>query len=878
VYLTEARGELIEAARITGPESLRLVASEVQLVGVARRAARELETVRQVGVASDAVWASPLRSSRGIEGVVVAVGGVGDVSRFLAHAGLALERERMRADQSRRGQNADGRAADLEQAVDVLDTIAREGGSDTVLRRVVSAVSGLPAVAKASLWTLRAEDGHYVETVRGAGGPELPDAAQWTEGFVTWSGSLPRWNDFPWVSTATAIRSGPGAGDTLVVPLPAPGRAHPIGLVLVALDASPGQPDLAADLRRWAGLASHALQGLENHGRPESSYEELREERNRITDLHRLKSQFIAAVSHELRTPLTSITAYAETLQAGVGEVDGPTQERFLRVIHDESRRLTRIVDDILDLATMDSGRVRLSCRVVDARVILDDALDVIRPIAGNRTIEVCLPEGERADVHADPDLLKQLLVNLLENAVKFTGSDGRIEIGLDRETSAVRLWVADDGPGIPNDKLDAIFERFFQIDGSNVRRHGGSGLGLAIARSIAAWHDGRIWAESHEGQGARFVVSLPRIRATSRQRASEPTIKGAPTDDNRVPELVIEMIAEVMCAESVSLMLLDETGDELYILAAMGLPDEAIRAARVAVGESISGTVARTGQPVLVPDVDRDDRFGPSGRNDQYRTRSLISYPVKSQDEVIGVLNVTNKSDGESFSEHDLELLAMLAERVALVMRKLKELGDSKEGVQRMEEAIQGVIDVRRHYYPTEGFSTLLLALCAELGIAQEDTSRIHYASILRDVGMTRLPEGVYKKPGALTDVDRELIRQHPEDGARILRSIEFLPDVFDIIQAHHEEPDGTGYPHGLTEDGIPFGARLLGVLDAYHSLRTGRPYRQAVGASAAIAELRRNAGEQFDTELVDALVRVLVGRGELERETQTTEARGAK
>jgi HD-GYP domain-containing protein (c-di-GMP phosphodiesterase class II) len=213
-----------------------------------------------------------------------------------------------------------------------------------------------------------------------------------------------------------------------------------------------------------------------------------------------------------------------------------------------------------------------------------------------------------------------------------------------------------------------------------------------------------------------------------------------------------------------------------------------------------------------------------------------------------------------------------MLAERVSLVMSKLKDLGDSREDVQRIEEAMQGVIDVRRHYFPSRGFSTLLLRMCTELGLDDHEASRIHYASILRDVGMTRLPEGVYMKPVELTEIDRDLVQRHPEEGARVLRSIEFLPDVFDIILAHHEEPDGTGYPKGLTGPGIPVGAKILAVLDAYHSLRTGRPYRQPVGADDAISELERHAGSQFETEIVEALVRVLVASGDLNSRSDGT------
>jgi putative methionine-R-sulfoxide reductase with GAF domain len=540
---------------------------------------------------------------------------------------------------------------------------------------------------------------------------------------------------------------------------------------------------------------------------------------------------------------------------------DEDTRDRFLRVIHEESRRLTRIVDDILDLATIDAGRVRMSCRLVDLVTIVNGALDVLRPIAERKEIRMQGPlSGEEAVLHGDPDLLKQLIVNLLENAVKFTGRGGRVSVDVERDNSAMQLVIQDDGPGIPTDKLDAIFERFFQVDGTNARSHGGSGLGLAICRSITTWHDGRIWAESEPGRGARFIVSLPRLRATSRQRAAAPTLEENAREGKGLPELLIEMIAEVMGSDSVSLMLLDPAGHELFIHAAMGLPDEAVREARVAVGQKIAGAVAATGETVHIPDLSADPRFGPSDRPNQYRTRSLLSVPVKLRGSVIGVINVTNKTSGLSFDHADRRLLEILAQRVALVLNKLREFGDSRDAMNRMEEAMRGVIDARRHYYQSgQRDARLVLEICSELAIDPEETERIHYAAILRDVGMVRLPEGVYKKPAALTMEDRRLVQAHPEEGARVLRSIEFQPDIFDIILAHHEEPDGTGYPRGLVAAGIPRGAKILAVVDAYESLRAGRPYRTAVDRDAAVAEIQRNAGKQFDAEIAEALARVL-------------------
>jgi signal transduction histidine kinase/putative methionine-R-sulfoxide reductase with GAF domain len=868
VFLVDKRNEPKVAARIRGPLSADLAAPEIELAGMARRAIREGETVKQSDVSAGLLWAVPMKSARGIEGVVSAVGDLGDLPRFFAHVGLAIARERAREGQERVQGEAETRATNLERAVGILDQIARDGGTDAVLRLIAAAASGVPGIGSTSIWSLRVDDDLYVEVARADGGAPAngsdngpPADVRRAGALRDWADRLPRWNGCAWVPAGTIERPQPGAGDALIVPLEGSEGLLPMGFMLAEVEESGLSEPRVDDLHRWASLARLALESRSDENRSQRSLEELREEKEQLSELHRMKSQFIAAVSHELRTPLTSITAYAETLRARNITIEETVKDKFLRVIHDESRRLTRIVDDILDLATMDAGRVRLSCRTVDMRAVVEDALDVIRPIADERNVSVTCPMLESVEVQADPDLLKQLVVNLLDNAVKFSNDDGTVVLEVEHDANAVRLAVQDSGPGIPADKLDAIFERFFQVDGTNARRHGGSGLGLAICKSIVAWHDGRIWAESEDGKGARFVVSLPTIRATSRLRAETPVLKDQQAEDTRIPELLIEMVSEVMCARQVSLMLRDDSRDELFIQAAMGLPDDAIRDVRVALGDRIAGRVAKSGETIFIPDLDDDDRFAPSD-SARYETRSLVSAPVRVRDETIGVINVTNKTSGRAFDEHDRRLLEMLAQRIALILTKLRDYGSSRDNIDRMESAIRGVIDVRRHYYSNgEEYSKLILDVCRTLGIDGEAAARIHYASILRDVGMTLLPEGVYKKPAKLSEQDRERVQRHPEEGARVLRSIEFLPDVFDIILAHHEEPDGSGYPRGLKGSGIPTGAKILAVVDAYHSMRSGRPYRDPVSEREAIEELQGAVG-QFDERVVHALVEVLKKR----------------
>jgi hypothetical protein len=224
IFLVEAHGELVRAGAIEGPDG-KLSVPEIELLGVARRAMREGGTVRQDGSCAGPLWAVALESPRGIEAVVTAVGEPGEAPRFLAHAGLALFRERRRAAETGRIEEAETRASALERAMDVLQELVREGGSETVVRRVAGAVAGIPGLARTALWTLRPEDGVYVETVspkrtRSAGDVAdrltVPDNAHRAEAFREWAATLPRWGGFAWIPHGPLHCLRPTAGDTLL--------------------------------------------------------------------------------------------------------------------------------------------------------------------------------------------------------------------------------------------------------------------------------------------------------------------------------------------------------------------------------------------------------------------------------------------------------------------------------------------------------------------------------------------------------------------------------------------------------------------------------------------------------------------------------------
>jgi signal transduction histidine kinase len=237
---------------------------------------------------------------------------------------------------------------------------------------------------------------------------------------------------------------------------------------------------------------------------------ELARARDTAEAANRAKDEFLAIVSHELRTPLTPIVAWTRLLKGG--GLDEPTSKRALDVIERNARAQTQLVEDLLDVSRIVTGKVRLDVQLVDLRRLADAAVDATRPAADAKGIRLQLVLDPRTGaVSGDPQRLQQVIWNLLSNAVKFTPRGGRVQIELRRVESHVELAVSDTGQGIKPEFLPFVFDRFRQADSSSTRPHGGLGIGLAIVRQIVELHGGRVRVESAgEGQGAVFTVELP--------------------------------------------------------------------------------------------------------------------------------------------------------------------------------------------------------------------------------------------------------------------------------------------------------------------------------------------------------------------------------
>jgi two-component system, NarL family, sensor histidine kinase BarA len=251
----------------------------------------------------------------------------------------------------------------------------------------------------------------------------------------------------------------------------------------------------------------------------QESYRELQEKNRaleesfgKLKELDRLKSNFLATMSHELRTPLTSVIGYSEMMLEGLGGPLTAEQREYLGIIMEKGENLLQLITSILDISKIEAGRVRLVLSEVDAGQVMRDAVATVLPLARKKGLRVTCEPPSIPRIQADRDKLRQCLVNLCSNAVKFTQAGGTITVAAEPAEGGERvaIRVADNGIGIAEEHLEKVFDVFYQVDGSSTREYGGAGLGLAIVKSFVEAHGGEVQVRSSPGTGSVFIMMLP--------------------------------------------------------------------------------------------------------------------------------------------------------------------------------------------------------------------------------------------------------------------------------------------------------------------------------------------------------------------------------
>jgi len=239
---------------------------------------------------------------------------------------------------------------------------------------------------------------------------------------------------------------------------------------------------------------------------------ELESANRRLRELDRLKYNFLSMVSHELRTPLTTIQGYISFLKTEKSGSLNPNQKECLEISAETADTLNHLIEELIDLSRIETGEFKVDLASADMTEVINKAIISLQLLANNQgvTLENKLPK-DLPLVWADKERIFQVVINLLENAIKFNQSGGKVYLTASNHTQngKVVFCIADTGIGIPEDKLDKIFDKFYQVDSSEKRKYGGCGLGLAISERILKLHKGRIWAESQIGTGSKFFFEL---------------------------------------------------------------------------------------------------------------------------------------------------------------------------------------------------------------------------------------------------------------------------------------------------------------------------------------------------------------------------------
>jgi len=330
--------------------------------------------------------------------------------------------------------------------------------------------------------------------------------------------------------------------------------------------------------------------------------------------------------------------------------------------------------------------------------------------------------------------------------------------------------------------------------------------------------------------------------------------------EHREVRKRAIEAATQLMRAETGSLLLIDEKKGELRFEVALGEKEETIKTITLSLGEGIAGWVAQKGKPLIVNHPEEDRRFykGVNGKT-EFKTRNLICVPVKVKKKVIGVLEAINKQDGVDFDQEDLSLFASLADQVAIALDNARLYQEQEEMFFQTAESLADAIEKRDPYTGghTQRVTLYSMAIAQYLPLKPVEKKWLKIAAVLHDIGKIGIEDQILKKPAQLSPEEYDAIKHHADLGAEIIDHIRQLREIVPGVKYHHEQINGRGYPNGLKGEDIPLIAKIVSVSDTYDAMTTDRPYRRALTKTAALRELKRCSGTQFDRKVVEAFMR---------------------
>ncbi len=563
------------------------------------------------------------------------------------------------------------------------------------------------------------------------------------------------------------------------------------------------------------------------------------DERNKVLiDSDRQKTEFIARMSHELRTPLNSITGAVYYLKEKKGSK--AEQAEFIHIISDETNKLINLLDGLLNFSSLVKEELILKKKVLNLKDIIQETISskMVKDVLANKTIsiKVIYPKS-LPDMIGEKIRLIQSLIHLIDGTSKYTTAGDLIELKVTGTETSIEIALFIKGRTIPENELPIIFNERSLWSGIDIKKNK---LQFYLAKKTIELHKGTISA-FNTSEGLTIALIFPKSLREYRD-----------AEINELTDLFLSFTAEAMDINRCSLMLSDEFTGELTIRGALGLDEEIIRKTRLKIGDKIAGWVAIENKPFLIENIEKDPRIMKKS-DDQYNTKSFLCLPITAHDKAVGVLNLNNKTSGESFNQKDFYLATVITERISHMIEKIQK-GDLKndefkaitKGMEALLKKNGKIID-------------LVLAITKHMGCSENEIKLALYVSTLYDIGLTQIDESILMKTKKLSAIEQKIIKTHPFPGAGLIDHIETNETVKNIILHHHERYDGLGYPDGLKKDEIPLISRVLAVIDTYSAMITDRPYRKALSKKEAIEQIKTGAGTQFDPNVVESFTQIV-------------------
>ena len=578
-------------------------------------------------------------------------------------------------------------------------------------------------------------------------------------------------------------------------------------------------------------LTARVMMSTLRHGRKLDEFAEqiadLKHEVDELTYASQAKSEFASVASHELKTPLTAIKASVDTLLANARRGDHEATEEFLLVIREEADRLIDMTGKILEISALDYSNRVMERRPVRLRRVVDSCAQAMEVHLQEKDMHLAIEVPlDLPPVFADPGMVRQVLINLIGNAIKFSTSGQLITVLAHRQNDAVEVRVVDEGSGIPLEEQPHIFERFYQGSRQGDNHSQSTGLGLAIVKEIVEQHQGHVRVESAPGAGATFTFDLPIARDGF-------GLEGTPLELKQSGEveeflrLAVDWIGHVSRAED-SLLFLGSR-EELQLYWATEECENLLQAAKCAT------QAIQTGAGLIVNEPGA----------------SLVAVPLHFRDRVVGSFVARRRTP--PFRQEDQLLVESIVDRIGRVIGEAAAQRDPGRLLRRAMRAVRDLLQSSQRRVPTKVDPSLLAWELADRAGADKELARdVRLATNFHDVAMAQIGLDIEKQDRPLSPVERQKLHEHPRHAARLLEDIQAMEAVSTIVLHHHEWFNGEGYPDGIRGEEIPLGARIVAIIDAYCSMTAPRKYKPVHVPLEAARELVRFSGRQFDPRLV--------------------------